>query len=124
MQPQKIIVKTYKGSQSVATSAFQKDADKMAQTGYYPTSQNFAQGSYGAIGFLIALLLCFVFIGIVIFIYMLLVKPDGTLSVTYELQQPVIEQIVVAEKQCPRCAEIVKEEAKICRFCSHSFETV
>jgi hypothetical protein len=24
-------------------------------------------------------------------------------------------------KKCPRCAEIVKSEARVCRFCSHEF---
>jgi len=25
-------------------------------------------------------------------------------------------------KKCPRCAEIVKPDAKVCRFCGHSFD--
>lgn len=33
--------------------------------------------------FTVALLLCLLLIGILVFIYMLVVKPDGTLTVTY-----------------------------------------
>jgi len=56
----------------------------MAAAGYFPTSQVWAPGTYGCGAFLIALLLCVVLIGIIVFVYMLIVKPDGTLSVTYE----------------------------------------
>lgn len=28
------------------------------------------------------------------------------------------------ERKCPQCAELVKAEARICRFCGHSFENV
>lgn len=27
------------------------------------------------------------------------------------------------EKKCPQCAELVKSDARICRFCQHKFET-
>jgi hypothetical protein len=122
---QNVIVKTYKGSQSTATAEFQKDAAAMAKMGYFPTTQNYAQGTYGCGAFILALLLCIIIIGILVFIYMLIVKPDGTLSVTYELKPTNQEQKSIfnqSEKQCPKCAEAVKQEAKICRFCGHNFE--
>ncbi len=120
-----IVVKTYKGNQAFATEQFKIDAAKMAGQGYFPTSQSWAPGAYGCSHFLVALLLCLVIIGVMIFIYMLFVKPDGTLSVTYELRSeagssgsPTSQQ----EKTCPRCAENIKAAAVVCRFCGHSFE--
>jgi hypothetical protein len=119
--PQPIIVRTYTGSQTSATTWFRNDAAELAKQGYYPTSQNWVPGAYGCGSFLIALLLCLLLIGILIFIYMLIVKPAGTLSVTYEYRAPAI---VASEKTCPKCAETVKAAAVVCRFCGHEFETV
>jgi hypothetical protein len=82
----RVIVRTYKGSQSGAAQAFQRDAERLAAQGYYPISQSWAPGSWGCGAFIVALLLALVLIGILIFIYMLLVKPAGTLTVTYELR--------------------------------------
>jgi hypothetical protein len=119
---QQVIIKTYKGTQAQATAAFQADSAKMAAQGYYPTSQTWAPGSYGCGAFLLALLLCFVLIGIVVFIYMLIVKPDGTLTVTYELRSVISARATsVEEKTCPKCAEQVKAAALVCRFCGHNF---
>jgi len=120
--PSQVIVRTYTGSQSRAAARFQADAIKLAAEGYVPTSQSWAPGSYGCFAFLIALLLCFVIIGILIFIFMLIVPPDGTLSVTYSLQPAAAQATVLdEEKTCPQCAERVKVAANVCRFCGHKF---
>jgi hypothetical protein len=78
---------------------------------------------------LLALLLCVLLVGIVVFIYMLIVKPDGTLTVTYELRaaeaeipEPAPSATQPTErsyKRCPACAEDVFAEAVVCRFCGH-----
>ena len=63
-------------------------------------------------------------IGILVFVYMLIVKPDGILSVTYEFRaMPVgsANALPAAEKVCPKCAEQVKAAALVCRFCGHDF---
>lgn len=118
-----IIVKTYKGSQSKANALFQTDAAKMAADNYFPISQSWAPGSYGCGSFLLALILCILIIGFIVFIYMLIVKPDGTLSVTYEFREVKnnLNLIRSEEKTCPKCAEQVKLAAKVCRFCGHDF---
>ena len=121
----KIVIKTYMGSQALATSAFQADATKMADQGYCPRSQTWAPGSYGCGAFLIAILLCFILIGFLVFVYMLIVKPAGTLSVTYELRSAssnLPNNTVADEKTCPQCAEKVKVAALVCHFCGHKFE--
>jgi hypothetical protein len=122
MDLEPVIVKTYKGNQASATLQFHEDAAMLAELGYVPTSQSWAPGSYGLGTFILALLLCFVLIGILIFVCMLLVKPDGSLSVTYQLHKRVEPpSIVAAEKTCPKCAEQVKAAATVCRFCGHNF---
>jgi len=115
-KPAKTKVKSYKGSHSTSSRIFKKDAALMAKTGYYPISQNFHADSWGFGSFLIALVLCFVIIGIFIFIYMLIFRPSGgVLTVTYEYKGKG------EEKECPECAEMIKESAKICRFCRYEF---
>ena len=123
---QQILVKNYRGNQERATTWFKGDAAKLADQGYYPTSQAWAPGAYGCGHFLLALILCVVLIGFLVFVYMLLVKPDGTLTVTYQLRSAPSEPIpppllFASEKTCPRCAEQVKAAAQICRFCGHNF---
>ena len=134
------LVRVYKGKQqSDANNAFGKDARDLAKQHYYPTTQSWAQGQWGCGAWLMALVLCVVLVGILVFIYMLIVKPAGTLTVTYEYREPVTavpaaQQVAApyafpptgserAESHspsmpCPRCAETIKVGAKMCRFCS------
>lgn len=36
---------------------------------------------------------------------------------------PTIRPVTAPMKQCPRCAELVKTEARACRFCGYDPET-
>ena len=94
------MVRAYKGSQAHANAFFQRDAAEMAKARWYPVAQSWAPGSWGAGAFVLALLLCLVLVGILIFIYMLIVKPDGTLTVTYQWRPSIGETpapVAVAE---------------------------
>jgi hypothetical protein len=123
------IVKTYKWSAKNATKLFQEDLIKMEKKGYYPVSQNWAPWAYWCQDFFVAILLCIILIWIIIFLYMLFVKPNWTLTVTYKLDKNILsnntknkdEDKYENEKICPMCAEYVKSKAKICRFCKYEF---
>jgi hypothetical protein len=80
---EQIIVKTYTGSQAEATKSFQADAVRMADQGYFPVFQSWAPGRWRSGAFIAALLLCFLVVGIPALIYMLIVTPNGALTVTY-----------------------------------------
>lgn len=111
----RIAIKTYVGKQNDANALFQEDSIKMAENNYYPTSQCWSQGQYGCGAFIGAALLCFIFIGIFIFIYMVIVKPAGTLTVTYELRE------ASETKTCLKCAEKIQAAAVVCRYCNYEY---
>jgi hypothetical protein len=80
---EQIIVKTYTGKEAEATTSFQADAAPMAAQGYSPVFQSWAPGKWPSRSFIIVLLLCFLIVGIPALVYMLIVTPDGALTVTY-----------------------------------------
>jgi uncharacterized membrane protein len=81
-----IIIKSYRGNYNEPLEAFQKDAGEMEKLNYVPVSQKWAEGSYGCGAFLISVLSTIIIIGLIVFIYILIVKPAGILTVTYELR--------------------------------------
>ena len=106
----KTLVKQYRGSEIKAQRMFILDSIKKEKQGYVSVSEKFMPGSYGLGNFLLALLLCFVLVGILAFIYMLVVKPAGILTVTYELQESESTTTPANETSvaCPKCAETIK----------------
>ncbi len=123
-------IKIYKGKKEEAAKLFEKNAVTMEKEGYFPISQSYEPGTWGCGAFIVALLLCFILIGIIVFIYMIIVKPEGALTVTYEYRgrkEKAIANIEPAEEKkenekiCPQCAESVKSAAKICRYCQFDF---
>jgi hypothetical protein len=61
-----------------------QDASELALLGYQPTGQSWEAGRWGWRAFVVALLLAVILVGLLMFLYMLIVRPDGTLAVTYE----------------------------------------
>ena len=56
---------------------------------------------YGALIFIVAI------------VHVLIIKPNAA-----HVER---EALSAGGKKCPSCAEIVKEQARVCRFCSHEF---
>jgi hypothetical protein len=86
------IVRTYKGKQQAdVNKEFAEDAENLANDYYFPTTQSWAQGQWGCGAWLVAVA-CILLIGFGLLIigYMLIVKPAGTLTVTYEYRPPAL----------------------------------
>jgi hypothetical protein len=79
------VVRTYVAkSQQEAAVQFQQDAVNMAAAGYYPINQIWTPGSWSSAAWIVGLILLIFLIGIFVLILLLVVKPDGTLTVTYD----------------------------------------
>ena len=81
------LVRVYVGAQlSDAVRVFEREASALASLGYQPTTQSWAAGRWGRGAFFTALLLTVVLVGLLMLAYLLVAKPDGTLTVTYALR--------------------------------------
>src|SRR6516225_1003792 len=92
--PHSILVKTYTGKQGEATALFQAACIEMATQAYFPTWQSWTPGEWARETYIFAVLLIPLFgIGILRLAYLLIVEPDGTLTVTYERRPAPVEDV-------------------------------
>ena len=70
------------------TALAAEDAPAMAAKGYVPVGQQYVEGSWSSAAWIIAIILIFFVLGILVLLYMILAKPQGTLTVTYQRQVP------------------------------------
>jgi hypothetical protein len=63
---------------------------------YEIDSIQWSPGSWGPGAFIMALLLCWFVVGVFVLIYMVLVKPPGTLTVSYVRSEPMLAAPVPA----------------------------
>ena len=87
--PPRLVVRNY-GAKNVdhAAQLFAEDSRVFTLQGYAPVGQAWAQGQWDGGQYAVGCLLSFVGIGLVLLLYMLIVKPGGVLTVTYEMQRP------------------------------------
>ena len=102
----------------------------LINAGYRLSTESWKPGAWSGGDFFMALLACLVLVGILIFIYMAIIKPQGILTRVYlkrgrndpedavELASSVGDE---AMKICPDCAEEIKAAALLCRYCRHDF---
>ncbi|MEO5965264.1 MAG: hypothetical protein ABIR11_07340 [Candidatus Limnocylindrales bacterium] len=62
-----------------------RDAETLALHGYAPAGQSWGDGQWDGGYFLLALVLSLFGIGLILLAYMAIIRPDGTLCVTYRL---------------------------------------
>ena len=79
-----VITRVHRGSAGNTSAAAAAESAYLAPHGYVVTSHGYDQGQWGCGAFLVALALCVLLIGLLVFLYLIIVKPDGTLTVTYQ----------------------------------------
>ncbi len=122
------LARSYRGrSRDWIERVRKRDAELLAQRGYFPTAESFIAGAWRGRDWLAALLIVLLFgLGLLVLAYMLVVRPGGTLTVFYardflrDTRTADVSSMADAADDtmaCPRCAETIKRAAKMCRFC-------
>jgi len=79
-----IFIRGYEGrTYDDVIQAFHDDAVMLLGEGYEPAGQHYVEGDWSVLRAVLATLLLFFFVGIVLWLQMLLWRPVGTLTVTY-----------------------------------------
>lgn len=82
---QSTLVRSYRGRQSAAITKFQLEAARLELESFEPSNQMWEPGNWGCLAFVLAACLIPLFgIGLLIILGLIIVKPPGTLTVTYK----------------------------------------
>jgi hypothetical protein len=83
-EPGRFVVRTYRGrQQGDVVATYVADAEALGASGYEPIGQSWGDGQWDGASFLFALILCLFGIGLLLLAYMAIIRPNGTLVVTY-----------------------------------------
>lgn len=87
-----ILVRVYPGYHETASELFQLDAEGLAEVGYFPVGQSYAEGRWRTSLVVLVVIASLFLIGLPFLAYVLVVRPPGSLSATYELrnQRPYV----------------------------------
>lgn len=81
------VIRSYGGAaQRDVVADYVRDAEALAARGYEPVGQSWGDGQWDGLAFLVALILCLFGIGLILLAYMAIVRPEGTLLVTFRLR--------------------------------------
>jgi hypothetical protein len=81
-----ILARVYPGFHEAAVELFQMDAELLAEHGYFPVGQSYAEGRWRTGFVILVIIACLFVIGLPFLAYMVAAHPPGTLAVTYELR--------------------------------------
>ncbi len=81
------LLRAYRGhEQADAMAAYARDAEVLVTQGYEPVGQSWGEGRWELATFVLALILCLFWVGVLLLVYMAIFRPEGTLLVTYRLR--------------------------------------
>lgn len=87
---EEVILRTYWAQRPAdAIRWYQRDLDDLVDHGYLPTGHSWAPGEWTFAPFLVGILLAPLGIGVVLLIYLAVLRPDGTLTATFVLRDRV-----------------------------------
>ena len=99
-----VLTRTYRGKPHEVEDLRSVDAEALAKRGYFPSSLSYAPGEWSGGAWVLAVVLILLFgLGLLVLIYMVAVKPAGSLTVFYERRtEPGIAPAVAASPLPPQ----------------------